>query len=61
MDLEPPVIDFVALARALGVQACRITEPEELSDTLRSLWRDPAPWLIDVPIQRNTPKRLEYG
>jgi benzoylformate decarboxylase len=61
MDLEPPVIDFLALARALGVQACRITEPEELSDTLRSLWRDPAPWLIDVPIQRNTPKRLEYG
>ncbi|GIW96343.1 MAG: benzoylformate decarboxylase [Pirellulaceae bacterium] len=61
MDLEPPAIDMVALAQSLGVRACRIGEPDELIETLRRSWDDPQPWLIDVPISRHTPPRLEYG
>lgn len=61
MDLEPPVIDFVSLAQALGVKACRVTEPEQLMDTMQAVWYDDSPWLIDVPICRGTPQRLQYG
>ncbi len=61
MDLEPPAIDMVTLAHSLGVRACRIHEPDELVATLRKLWSDPQPWLIDVPINRQTPAKLQYG
>jgi benzoylformate decarboxylase len=50
MDLVQPEIDFVGLARSLGVEAQRVTEPEELSERLRaSLARD-KPVLLDVPL-----------
>ena len=34
MDLVEPEVDLVALAGSLGVEACRVTEPEELTDVL---------------------------
>jgi benzoylformate decarboxylase len=60
-DLIEPEIDLVALARALGVNAERITEPDELSDRLAESLAGDEPWLFDVPIQRGTPNRLNYG
>lgn len=51
MDLDEPAIDFVGLARSLGVPARRITEPEELAETLRqSLAGRGGPELIEVPL-----------
>ena len=52
MDLTRPEIDFVGLARSLGVEAHRVTEPDELSQRLRDSWRRTEPILLDVPIQR---------
>jgi benzoylformate decarboxylase len=60
-DLAGPEIDFVVLAQSLGVEAIRITEPDALSDCVAESFQRSQPLLIDVPIQRGTPSRLNYG
>jgi benzoylformate decarboxylase len=61
MDLVDPEIDFVALAQSLGVDACRVAEPDELTRCVAESLRSDRPLLIDVPIQRQLPDRLQYG
>jgi benzoylformate decarboxylase len=61
LDLTEPEIDFVALAESMGVAARRVESPDQLSDAIAESFGGDAPTLIDVPIQRETPKRLEYG
>ena len=60
MDLVDPEIDIVALAGSLGVTAERISEPDQLTETLTAALDDPRPRLIDVPIDRTTPESMEY-
>jgi benzoylformate decarboxylase len=60
-DLIEPEIDNVALARSLGVEAVRVEDPDELSDRVAESLKGDVPRLFDVPIQRGTPKRLNYG
>jgi benzoylformate decarboxylase len=52
MDLVQPEIDFVGLARSLGVEAHRVTEPEELSERVRASLGGDKPMLFDVPLAR---------
>lgn len=52
MDLAGPEVDFVGLARSFGVEAHRVTEPDELSDRLRAALAGDGPVLFDVPIER---------
>jgi benzoylformate decarboxylase len=52
MDLVQPEIDFVALSRSLGVEAHRVTEPDELSDRLHASLTGDRPMLLDVTIRR---------
>jgi benzoylformate decarboxylase len=61
LDLVEPEIDMVGLARSLGVEARRIIEPDDLSATVAESFRGDRPMLLDVPIRRETPRRLEYG
>ena len=61
LDIVNPEIDFVGLAQSLGVQACRVTEPDELAHRLRVGFDGDQPLLIDVPLQRTVQHRLEYG
>jgi len=61
LDLVKPEIDFVALSQAFGVPACRVTEPDALSDAVAESLRGDGPRLIDVAIQRQSPERLQYG
>jgi benzoylformate decarboxylase len=61
MDLAQPDIDIVGLAQSLGVRAVRITEPDELADRVRDSLAGDQPQLIDVPLTRSTPPRLNYG
>jgi benzoylformate decarboxylase len=61
LDLAEPEVDFVSLSRSLGVEAMRVTDPDELASVLRDSLGSSRPRLIDVPIQRGTPKRLNYG
>ncbi|HJX38219.1 MAG TPA: thiamine pyrophosphate-dependent enzyme, partial [Anaerolineae bacterium] len=52
MDLVEPEIDFVGLARSLGVEAFRVTEPEELSERIRDALDRTEPILLDVAMER---------
>ncbi|HWB00328.1 MAG TPA: thiamine pyrophosphate-binding protein [Pirellulales bacterium] len=60
-DLVGPEIDFVGLARSMGVEAHRVSEPDELAERVRASFAGDRPILFDVPIARGVPKRLEYG
>lgn len=51
LDVADPAIDYVALAQSLGVHAQRITEPEELSETIRESFKSDSPRLIEVPVR----------
>lgn len=53
MDLVGPEIDYVSLARALGVRAERVEQPGVLGDVLRACLAHPGPALVDVAIDRS--------
>ena len=61
LDLVDPEIDFVGLARSLGVEAHRVEDPDELRERVAASLAGNRPMLFDVPIARGTPQRLEYG
>ena len=50
LDLSNPAIDYVGLARSLGVDACRIEEPEQLSEAVRKSLAGDRPRLIEATI-----------
>ena len=53
LDLVDPAVDYVGLARSLGVPGRKITEPEELAEAVReSLAQREGPQLIEVPVAR---------
>ena len=52
MDLVDPTIDYVALARSLGVRAERVEKPGDLRDVLAASLAHPGPSLVDVTIDR---------
>ena len=60
-DIIAPDVDIVGLAKSLGVDAVRITEPDELTAALKESLGSDRPRLIDVPISRAVPGRLNYG
>jgi thiamine pyrophosphate-dependent acetolactate synthase large subunit-like protein len=61
LDIAGPEVDLVGLARSLGVEAQRVTEPDELSELVSQSLSGDVPRLFDVPIQRGTPARLGIG
>ncbi len=61
LDLNEPEVDIVTIAQGLGIEARRISEPDELTDAVRDSLAGEKPQLFDVPIQRPTPGRLNYG
>jgi benzoylformate decarboxylase len=50
MDLRDPEIDFVALARSMGVAARRVVDPQEIAPALREAMRHDGPHLVEVMI-----------
>jgi benzoylformate decarboxylase len=50
LDVDEPAIDYVGLARSLGVSARRIAEPEELREAVRESLTGDVPQLVEVPI-----------
>ena len=52
MDLVDPEIDYLALARAMGVTAVRVDKPAALRDTLAQALAHRGPALVDVAIDR---------
>ncbi len=52
LDLIDPEIDFVALAQSFGVEAHRVTDPDELGERVRASLLSSKPQLFDVPLAR---------
>ncbi|HUY64016.1 MAG TPA: acetolactate synthase large subunit [Acidimicrobiales bacterium] len=52
LDLSSPPIDFVALARSMGVPATRATTAEEFSDQLGRALAEPGPALVEAVVGR---------
>lgn len=50
LDLDPPRLDFVALARGMGVEARRASTAEEFAAALAEALAAPGPQLIDAVI-----------
>lgn len=50
LDLDRPKIDFVSLARSLGVDAIQVTEPGDVAEALKTSLSSDLPSLIEVPI-----------
>jgi benzoylformate decarboxylase len=48
--LEDPAVDFVALARSLGVESHRLADPDELTDRVRASLAGDRPVLFDVSL-----------
>jgi benzoylformate decarboxylase len=61
LDITAPEIDYVSLARSMGVEAVRVTEPDELAERVFESLHENKLALFDVPIARETPSRLNYG
>ncbi len=61
LDIAGPEIDFVSLAKSLGVEAHRIDCPDELQSRVQQALRGDRPVVFDAPIARTTPQRLNYG
>jgi benzoylformate decarboxylase len=51
MDLSPPAIDFVALARSLGVSAERVEAAADITDAVAAAFESGRPHLLEVPIK----------
>ncbi|MET7479269.1 acetolactate synthase large subunit [Streptomyces sp. NPDC005648] len=49
-DLTRPGLDFVALARGMGVPASRATTAEEFTDRLREAFGEPGPHLVEAVV-----------
>ena len=52
MDLRPPDLGFVDLAKGLGVQGVRVTAPGDLGPALTRALSAQRPYLIDVLVER---------
>ena len=52
LDLTHPDLDFVALARGVGVPATRAATAEEFADRLASLLATRGPSLVEAGISR---------
>lgn len=50
MEMTRPPVDYVGLARSFGVEAMRVTEPEELGAHVQASLAGDKPLLVEVPI-----------
>ena len=50
-DLEKPLIDYVGLAQSFGVEAVRVTTPDEVCERVRANLRAEKPLLIEAMLQ----------
>jgi acetolactate synthase I/II/III large subunit len=50
LDIARPTLDFVAIARGMGVDACRPETAEELTAALKRAFAEPGPHLIECVV-----------
>src|SRR5437879_1138037 len=50
MDFADPAVDFAGMAKSLGLEAMRITEPKDVAPALKSAFNRPGTKLIEVMV-----------
>jgi benzoylformate decarboxylase len=50
-DIHDPEIDYVALAKGMGVPGARVTRPAEMAPAIRSMLEHDGPFLIDLILE----------
>ena len=53
MDFADPPVDFAGLAKSLGLEAIRVTDPAQLKSTLSSAFSRPGTKLIEVVVSNS--------
>jgi benzoylformate decarboxylase len=48
MDLAEPLVDFISLARSLGVEAERVSDPDAVIESLRKSLKGDKPMVVEV-------------
>ncbi len=57
MDIAKPEVDMVSLARSFGIEAHRVSDPDELAARVQESFGREMPILFDVPVARGTPAK----
>jgi len=55
LDLSEPPIDFVALARGMGMSATAVSTARGFNKALQNAFKEPGPHLIDAIVRRDLP------
>ena len=55
-DLQGPEVDFVGLARAMGVAGSRVTQLAEIAPAIQTMMKHEGPFLIDLVLDGNVPR-----
>jgi len=55
-DLQGPDLDFVGLARAMGVSGIRVTQPSEIAPAIQTMLNHEGPFLVDLVVDGNVPR-----
>jgi benzoylformate decarboxylase len=50
-DIRDPEIDYVSLAKGMGVPGVRVTQPSEMSGAIRAMLEHDGPFLIDLILE----------
>lgn len=50
MEINHPSIDYCALAQSMGIEAMRLTEPEEITAAMIAAGEREGPFLLEIPI-----------
>ena len=61
MDLDNPTLDWISLAKGMGVPACRVTTAEALNRQLAAYLAEPGPNLIEAVIQESRSEQVHPG
>ncbi|MCP5365344.1 MAG: thiamine pyrophosphate-binding protein [Hyphomicrobiales bacterium] len=55
-DILEPEVDFVGLARALGAEGQRVSQPSEIGPAIDAMLKHDGPYLIDLVLEREVPR-----
>jgi len=50
MDIREPALDFLAVAKGFGLEARRVTDPQDIAPALREAYASGKPNLVDVRV-----------
>jgi thiamine pyrophosphate-dependent acetolactate synthase large subunit-like protein len=59
-DVREPDLDFVSLARGLGVPGCRVSQPAQIAGAITTMLEHEGPYLIELVLARDVPRTPAY-